>query len=681
MSAQPAPVHDPEVDAQLKRIVSLLQAEGRADAATELLTRHGAPPKAKPALFVAGEDKRGKSCLVNALLGHADLSPVGVEVVTAAPITFFASPKPAAHVFRYGNPMPQLEEFDHARSLATVAGNPRNQENVRSVGLGVDSPILEHLNLIDTPGVGGLDSGHATLTLQSLQAADALLFVSEAGAQFRAEELSFLRRAAARVDTVILVLTKIDLHRGWREVLEDDLAILKEQATRFANCPVVPVSSVLALRGLAAQDPKDAQMMREESGLVRLEQAINEHVVARASTLRDANVLRQGLGSLAAVELSLRETLAASGPDAAPRQALEAERARLQQLQKDRTLGLQTLDAEIRKMTLERSEDASRATVEIRRRYEERLRDVKKKEFDELPGELVADLTALAARLNEEASNRLTELVGKLIGDLDSAAPLSEAIHAVTAAGLQHDLEATPMGEHSLSGYDKVSVLTSFSSGHSISTLTGILASALIAPPFGLILGFGLGGMFAFQAFISRDQQHFVQAFGSWMTAQISQATLTINSTFQRQMIDLQSQLRDAVQQALAQREQEIATALRNAEAVLQSETAKQAQTTTQMRGRLNEVVQARAATLTLLQNLSIGDLAPDLGAAAAAAIAPAPVAGGSPAATPAGPTAPPAPAAAADVANGQASPPAVAASPTPAPAQAAPESRPATTS
>ena len=79
------------------------------------------------------------------------------------------------------------------------------------------------------------------------------------------------------------------------------------------------------------------------------------------------------------------------------------------------------------------------------------------------------------------------------------------------------------------------------------------------------------------------------------MSAQISQAQLTINSTFQRQMIDLQTQMREAVQEALAERERDITTALRNAESVLQGETAKQTQATGALRQRLDAVVQRHA--------------------------------------------------------------------------------------
>ncbi len=319
------------------------------------------------------------------------------------------------------------------------------------------------------------------------------------------------------------------------------------------------------------------------------------------------NLLRTGLGSLAAVELGLRETLAAVGTDEAPRKALEAERARLQALQKDRALGPQMLDGEMRKLTLERSEAASRGTVEIKRRYDERLRDVKKKQYDELPGELVADLAALAGQLNEEAAARLTDLVAKLLNGLDDAALLSDAIRTATTNALKADLEATQLGDYGLSAYDKTSVLSSFSSGHSIASLSSsLVAGSLIAPPVGIALGIGLGGLFAFQAFRSRDQTHFVAAFNSWMGAQISQAQLTINNTFQRQMIDLQAQIREAVQQALLEREQEINTALHNAEAVLQTETAKRAEATAALGQRLEVVAGARAQTAQVLAALAV---------------------------------------------------------------------------
>ena len=90
------------------------------------------------------------------------------------------------------------------------------------------------------------------------------------------------------------------------------------------------------------------------------------------------------------------------------------------------------------------------------------------------------------------------------------------------------------------------------------------------------------------------------------MGAQISQAQLTINNTFQRQMIDLQSQIREAVQEALLQREQEINTALHNAEQMLQSETAKRAEATAALSQRLEAVAGARGQTAQVLATFAV---------------------------------------------------------------------------
>jgi GTPase SAR1 family protein len=603
--ASPPEAAETAARVQISRIAALLQQGERQADASELLRQAAAPERAKPALFVAGEDKRGKSCLVNALLRRADLSPVGVEVTTAAPITFFASPRPWARVFHYGAAEPADVPFDEARALATVAGNPRNEKNVRAVQLGVESALLDRLTLIDTPGVGGLEAGHAALTIQSIRSADALIFVADSGAQLRGPELSFLRRISTRVDTVILVLTKVDLHRGWRQILDDNVAILAEQAPRLSGCPVVPVSSLMAMRGLSAEDPEDAAALREESGLGRLEQVIDEHVVARASTLREVNLLRMGHGALGGVMLGMRQTLSATEAGGSGRQALEAERARLQQLQKDRAAWPQVLDSDVRKLSLERSEQASRGTVEIKRRYDQRLRDVKKAEFDSMPGELIADLSALAAQLNEAAAERLLELVDRMLADFDEATKLNDSIRELTKDALGDELAGTSLGDYSMSMSDRFSVVSSFSSGRSLGSLAGMVAGSIVAPPIGLAVGLGLGAVFAFQSFLTRDQHAFVAAFQSWMQAQISSAQLTINNSFQRQMIDLQMELRSSIQNALIAREQEITSSLKQAEALQASEAAKRSGAQAALKQRMDEIRQVRTETEALLRTLS----------------------------------------------------------------------------
>ncbi len=204
----------------IDRVIAYLAAEGRGPAAAALQAQRDAPRPQAATIVVAGEDKRGKSSLVNALLGAADLSPVGVKVVTGTPLRFVHAEQPAATLHRYGKTDAETVDVDTARRLATVEGNPGNEQNLASITIGLPIDMLRRVTLIDTPGVGGLASGHAALTLQSLHDADALLFLVDATAPIRASELAFLRQASARLQAVVLVVTKTDVHPGWRQILQ-----------------------------------------------------------------------------------------------------------------------------------------------------------------------------------------------------------------------------------------------------------------------------------------------------------------------------------------------------------------------------------------------------------------------------------------------------------------------------
>lgn len=613
----------PEVSDLIDRIAACVRAEGQQRVADELTRRKDAPRRAKPVVLVAGEDKRGKSSLVNALLGRPDLSPVGVEVVTGAPISFFHADPERAAIVRYGEKTPTDSDVETARRLATVQGNPQNEENIRAVQIGVPCELLRGVTIVDTPGVGGLNSGHAELTLQSLQFADALVFVIEAGAQFRAAELAFLRRASARIETVVLVLTKIDLHRGWRTILEDNLAILREQAPRFSSCPVVPVSSLLAARALQCDDPEDEAALREESGIPSLEEVLTHHVVERSGVLADANLLREGLRPLAVAERAVWEQVSSIETGGQAREALQAEQRRLAQLGEDRADWPRRLDTEVRRLGLQRSEDASRGLIEIRRRYDERLKNPSKQDVESMPGELVADLTALAGRLNEDAAKQLTKLVESLIDDIDDASSLRASIERATSSRLEDQLATIEMGSHGLNHYDRLSVLSSFSSGKSLSTLIsggglGLTAGTLIAPPVGIAIGLGLGSFYAYQAFKGKRRTYFTSEFKAWMSEQCSQAQTTINTTFQRDMIDVQDEMRRAVKEALAEREAQIQTSLAESKKLLEAEESERAVAKKALDDRLSAARGLQREARQLLQSLGVAPVSDAASAAPA---------------------------------------------------------------
>ena len=224
-------------------------------------------------VVVVGEKKRGKSSLLNALVGERDLLPVDADVATSCFLTLRhgAGERVVAHDAEH----PDGVEIgrDEIAEYASVEGNrdPDDDERllhegVTSVDVELDDPLLARgLVLVDTPGVGGLEAGHTEVTLATLRRADALVFVVDPDSPLRTPELRFLERATERIATVVFVMTKIDLYPGWQRILDDNRELVARHAPAFAGRPWAPVSSELRLEALElaarGDDARSADML------------------------------------------------------------------------------------------------------------------------------------------------------------------------------------------------------------------------------------------------------------------------------------------------------------------------------------------------------------------------------------------------------------------------------------
>ena len=176
-----------------------------------------------------------------------------------------------------------LEEID---LLVTEEADPSDPERDRVVEVGLPHRMLKTgLAMVDTPGVGGLDSAHGFLTLGALRFARGVVFVTDAAQELTAPELSFLQTAVERCPTTAVVVTKIDLYPHWRRIVELDR---KHLANAGLEVPLIAVSSFLRLR--AAQNPE----LNAESGFADLVTFLARDVVAKS---------RQESAKTAAVEV------------------------------------------------------------------------------------------------------------------------------------------------------------------------------------------------------------------------------------------------------------------------------------------------------------------------------------------------------------------------------------------
>ena len=161
-------------------------------------------------LAVLGEFKRGKSTLINRLLGEPVL-PVGVVPMTSLPILVEHGPRPEVEVELASGEGLRLGPGDLS-DYATEAGNPDNRRQVRRVVVRHPAPILaEGVVLVDTPGIGSAHDHNTEVAHRALAEADAAVFVFSVDSPASRAELDFLRSVRERVGRLILVLNKADL--------------------------------------------------------------------------------------------------------------------------------------------------------------------------------------------------------------------------------------------------------------------------------------------------------------------------------------------------------------------------------------------------------------------------------------------------------------------------------------
>ncbi|MFN3398115.1 MAG: dynamin family protein, partial [Sulfurimicrobium sp.] len=199
-------------------------------------------------LVVVGEFKRGKSSVLNALIG-ADILPVGVVPLTAIATLLEYGAEPAVRVvFLDGSerqvPLETLWDF------VTEKGNPANEKGVSEVHIAWPSAWLKSgVRLVDTPGIGSIYRHNTDVTYRFLPKADAVLFLLSVDQPVGQAEQDFLKEVREYAGQIFFLLNKTDL------LSEADLAESVAFTSRVlaeimgGAVPVFPVSARLALEG------------------------------------------------------------------------------------------------------------------------------------------------------------------------------------------------------------------------------------------------------------------------------------------------------------------------------------------------------------------------------------------------------------------------------------------------
>lgn len=322
-------MHRPAEPDPLLRPLTELAALGRDADRAVLDELSGRLAGQRLRVLVAGEAKRGKSTLVNALLGRPVL-PVGVTPLTALPTTVrFGRDEGATAVFRDGRaegfPLQALDD------LVTERGNPGNRRGLASVTVMVDAPVLARgLELVDTPGTGSVYAHNTAAAEAALETMDAAVFVLTADPPVSASERELMARVAGLSVSMFVVLNKADYLAGYRDgasgggEFAEALEFTERVAGAVAERPVrvYPLSARAALTG--GDDPgfaafaADFTSYLDRGRAADLRLSVAAHASRMAESLRDEAVLarhaaQMRIGSAADRVTEFADRLAAVG--------------------------------------------------------------------------------------------------------------------------------------------------------------------------------------------------------------------------------------------------------------------------------------------------------------------------------------------------------------------------------
>lgn len=526
--------HDPEVAGRLSRM-------------------RGRRPD-KPTVVVVGEAKRGKSSLTNALINVPGLSPVDSRIATSTYIMFRRGPKTAARALLPGAQEPVDVPLDQMRDWATDLGNRGEYAPPRLIEVECDSPLLGNLNLVDTPGVGGLDATHAEIALRAVGRATALLFVCDASAPFTKPELEFLDKASKNIDLVIFAVTKTDAYRGWRQIVEDNRALLREHAPRFADSVMMPVSSKLFEQAALMGASDLGTALREESQITQLQAALQEQVAIKASALHEANLLRTMRSQLDGLMTSLEDSRRACQPDVEYANRLKENRDRLMAARKADSrawqLRLRSLLSRARLDTMADIQSENRKFLAFWRRQ---IEEMDKARLKAIGPQLDMALRASSMQIFDRQQARMQGVSRTVLQSMFAQNELAE-VYAALQRPRQVASTSGPSRRQS-SADEKVLTNISMMSGISITSITGsgltaATGAAIIAWPIAVAVGVSVAGWIVWARRTASDRNQ----VKIWLNETLGETRARLEADASAYFIEAEHELTLALDRALVRR-------------------------------------------------------------------------------------------------------------------------------
>ena len=246
-------LNDSDGAARLLRLADLgeeLRAQYVADDGRSLAARVS---EGRFYLSCIGQFKRGKSTLINALIGEPVL-PVGFVPITTVPTVIRYGVHKRARI-KFADSSWKDIDSSELNQYVSEEHNPENQKGVVGSELFVPSKLLSTgMCLVDTPGLGSVWTGNTAATQAFVPHIDAALVVVGADPPLAGEELALVEDVGRQVQNLILVLNKAD--RTTDDERAAAVAFTRKVLEKRLGRPVGPVFEISASDQLVKRGPE-----------------------------------------------------------------------------------------------------------------------------------------------------------------------------------------------------------------------------------------------------------------------------------------------------------------------------------------------------------------------------------------------------------------------------------------
>jgi hypothetical protein len=360
---------------------------------------------------------------------------------------------------------------------------------------------------------------------------------------------------------------------------------------------------------MAAKAPNEAAaaMLRERSGVEELRAMLTELLVGRSVMLGEANTLRALSTELGGLRVKLEAERRALSTGEAEADALRARKEELTADRRSSTKGWQVkMRSEMQRTRVENNHEVSRQMRDMQSWFRQAIDAADKDKLATLPAEVDAALQLVSGRISMGLANRLNQVTDTVLGELFQPDELT-VIRAQFARGAQAPIMIRPPDKRPPTAEDKLLVFMGVSGGLGLArgatAAVGVglagAAAAIIAVPT-IVVGLGAGWWIAKTRKHAADKQH----MKTWLTESIADARSTLDQLVAEQLIEAESQLSLALDDALGKRITAIEDELREVDKALRLDASERSKRLTVVNKRLADVISAHDRAEALLASI-----------------------------------------------------------------------------